>query len=556
MPQAENAKATPIGTGAGTATSTQGAAAQGNSVRGTSCRGTSVRARANLSLPPRRLELGQGNSPSDSQNTPAQSSRTANIGASKVNSAAPRLTELFGRDTLAPASTRHIAPSPVSSSAATAASSPLSGELRAITRAKGGDSVIIGIPIATHPPDSQYISPEELKTFLARGAISTITSNNLAASVAVPVAPSHRVETQLAQPGEVRAFPPRSNPYDGAVPIEGRRAVAATATSVSTLKQALRELRGEELSAHAPRELKIQALIPGVVALAGSSNIYVQDAARSVLAILNDTVQKAPVAPETLLDAERRINKIERGAGTAPAVRRESQSPLVSDSTRLQENRHQHNLGSAQRLLQLGQESLTIITSLHGIQESQGRNPKYTPEHLLSRVTKVIATSVARHVTALSNQLRSDSPAIALHLTQLSRSLSAIASRPGRVDLRAFSLRLEGLLLVLSLHMQSPRSQSRGDNSDASSSELSHHISNHLSALYVHRTGRRPAAPGSMQGKNSDDLIQGTDPNPNPTGGLLVELLVSGASVEPYHQAPNTRSAAEQLAMILRATSL
>jgi hypothetical protein len=543
MPQAENAKAIPVGTGAGSVTSTQVATAQGSSARSA----------ANLSLPPRRSQLGQGDLPSGSLSARAEPSRTVDGGAPKACSATPRLAELFGRDTSAPAPTPHPL-SPHAPVVETATHRLASGGQRPITRAKGGDrdGVIIGISVGAPPADSQYIRPEQIGYFLAPGKIGTNTSYTPASTPAVPVVASARIEAQVGHPAELQALLQSRSTVDGTLHLESRGTLAARATPISTLKQALRELTAEKEDAHAPRELQLKDLIPGVVAATGSSNLYVQDAARCVLAILNDYLQGIPVCREVLLDAERRINRVERGAGTAPAVGRGVQLPSRSDTPLLHTDLTQQPLGRTQRLLQLGRESLSIVNSLHGIQESQGRNPKYTPEHLLSRVTQVMAATVARHVTALSNQLRSESLSIALHLTELSRSLSAIASRPGRVDLRAFSLRLEGLLLVLKLHMQLPRHQTTREERVSSSSELCQHISNHLESLYAHRTGRRPAAPGSLPGQSSDNLIEST----HPTAGLLVELLVSAAPGEPDHQSPNARSAAEQLAMILRATSL
>lgn len=510
MQRAENAKVTPSGTGA---QNTQ--------------HGDSATPALALRLPSRLGAQPATTLPTDS----SLQNFTLSDGATR----APRLAELFGKH---------------------------QNVVNTAVKSTGDADVVIGIPLTPPARDSQVISRRDLPASLRRGSCAAIPRDSAPAHKTVQQHAVTIVRQCLTSPQTALPHTPLSIPNNyrqtqdsgtiqdtGMVRTRSIGPDASTASSVTALKNAL--LAAKE---GAPREQHcrgtVAALLPKVASLTGSSNVFMQAAAQAVLAIVNETLQGAPVSSETLGEASRRVALLEKGAGTVTHV--EPKSALGSPSSTLHKPTDhtapaQLERTGVERLLELGRESLNIVSSLQGIQGRQA------PNHLLSRVAQVMATTVARHVAALSRRIGQESISVAQHLTELSRSLSAIASRPGRVDLSAFSLRLEGLLLVLTLHSQAPRGLAVKDVTHAASTELSQQISRHLLALQAQRTGRRIVRDSDRVWHASDALPESANEQ---GGGLFVDILMSGSGRKPALFSSSDPSEAEQLARILRATPL
>ena len=544
MRRADNAKATPVGTGAGTAPD-----------------GRATSAEVTLRLPPRSTAPGDtalltnGNLPRIG-------------GRAEGGSPTPRLAELFGQDHK---DSIRISPPPSTLNRvvqhqgnANSTVEPTRG-----SQIKSDAGVVIGIPLRTPQADSLLSDPLQLRHLLKAVATDTFFTSNAgndknavrssASTDSTPAREAIVVGPPSSPINTTNRFRPNTNSCTAHESAAVRVPTSASAhhacstqnnpsnaSSVTTLRNALRELRSGDRGAQATAEPRLKQILPEVAPLTSASNIFVKDAARAVLAILHDALHGVAVTPEAISDAGQRITKIERGAGTAPVVPSNAAPSLQSLLSHDARQPTEHD--GMQRILQLGRESLTIVGSL------QGFHGKHAPEHILSRVTQVMATTVARYIAALTHQIRSESVSVALHLTELSRALSAIASRPGRVDLRAFSLRLEGLLLVLTLHTQSPRAQGERRESYASARDLSQQISNHLLALSAYRTGKRALGSVDTHSELSADALTGFV-DVNGSRGLLVEQLVTGASSKP-DQASSAIWDADHLATILRATSL
>lgn len=513
-------------------------------------------------------------------------------GSTQAFAAAPRLTQLFGSDhhRSAEAKDRPVASGPIPR--APGAATPFSSDT-AVTL----NRLVLGVTPKPPVPDSTVFDPANLPDQLRRVYLESRSHNapsrtpslgnaasqlhnqvvpvpvaqlerhpgtpvQVPAPISLPSAPSGASATTATQvapaihaegsptPTATRLQEPKSAPTTSHQPLQvettarvvTHQPVLSSAgvheslsTTVETLRSALHLATG-----HGPvRNASVAGALPAVQALSSSSNVFVRHAASTVVVVLGEALRGAPLPLARIAEVESQINRIERGVGVIPASSSGSapeKRPLAQHSRGLPER------GGAQRSLEICKESLRIVKSLQDIE------PKLSPE-VIARTTQVMATTVARHIAPLSKQLLKESASVASHLSELSRSLTAIASRgAGKVDLRAFTLRLEGLLHVLALHIISPRIKQDVHGGDASTRELFQQISAHLTALHAYRTGRRPSSAGGNVAELTDG-VHGEESE------LLLALLVHAAS--PGKDDPTiSSSAAERLAKILRATSL